>query len=151
SPTAFVRCKSARHGRLRLPKPIPGRLRRGHRNAMMSQRGGADFLNTIRRRWPPRGSLSYGLPSLALLVCLRQLVAIAQTQDPAHNKDISARRAAETRSFTDAQIIDGFFKITFGAEFHTSGRIDRIRKFDVPVRAYVDNRARPDRGHEIGR
>src|SRR5207244_12780613 len=69
-------------------------------------------------------SLHDALPICAatVLLCLGQLPAAAQTPDPAQNKDISARRAAETRSFTDAQIIDGFFKITFGAEFHTSGR-----------------------------
>jgi hypothetical protein len=69
---------------------------------------------------------------------------------PAEPREITARRAAETRSFTDAQIIDGFFKVTFGAEYHTTSRIDRIRKFDVPVRAYVDNRAEPDRSRQVG-
>jgi hypothetical protein len=69
----------------------------------------------------------------------------ARTEDA----EISARRAAEARTFTDEQIIDGFFKVSFGAEFHTSGRIDRIRKFDGPVRVYVENRAQPDRTHEL--
>jgi hypothetical protein len=101
---------------------------------------------------PRRGiAMRRGIHAAAVLICLGQLPAAAQTPDPAQNKDIAARRAAEVRSFTDAQIIDGFFKITFGAEFHTAGRIDRIRKFDVPVRAYVDSRARPDRTQEIGR
>jgi hypothetical protein len=101
---------------------------------------------------PRRGTaMRRGIHAAAVLICLGQLPAAAQTADPAQNKDIAARRAAEVRSFTDAQIIDGFFKITFGAEFHTAGRIDRIRKFDVPVRAYVDSRARPDRTQEIGR
>jgi hypothetical protein len=92
-----------------------------------------------------------GIRAAAVLICLGQLPAAAQTPNAGQNKDIAARRAAEVRAFTDEQIIDGFFKVTFGAEFHTAGRIDRIRKFDVPVRAYVDNRARPDRAHEIGR
>ena len=92
-----------------------------------------------------------GLRAAAVLLCLGPAAALAQTHEPAQTKDIGARRAAETRSFTDAQIIDGFFKITFGAEFHTAGGIDRIRKFDVPVRAYIDNRGRPDRSREIGR
>jgi hypothetical protein len=101
---------------------------------------------------PRRGTaMRRGIHAAAVLICLGQLPAAAQTADPAQNKDIAARRAAEVRSFTDAQIVDGFFKITFGAEFHTAGRIDRIRKFDVPVRAYVDSRARPDRTQEIGR
>ena len=87
---------------------------------------------------------------LAMAAALLALGAAAQAQSPPPNDEISARRAAETKSFTDAQIIDGFFKVTFGAEFHTAGRVDRIRKFDVPVRAFIDNRAKPDRGREIG-
>jgi Protein of unknown function (DUF2927) len=99
-----------------------------------------------RRRWAGGGTA----PGVAVAALLLALGAAAQAQGPSPNDEISARRAAETKSFTDAQIIDGFFKVTFGAEFHTAGRIDRIRKFDVPVRAFVDNRARPDRGREIG-
>jgi hypothetical protein len=107
----------------------------------------------MRRRFRSGGGtvLRCGLHAAAALICLGALSAAAQTAHPDGNKDIAARRAAEVRAFTDAQIIDGFFKITFGAEFHTAGRIDRIRKFDVPVRAYVDNRARPDRTEQIGR
>lgn len=106
-----------------------------------------------RRRICPVGgtALRRGLLASALLLCVASPPAIAQPHDPAQDKEILARRAAETRSFTDAQILDGFFKVTFGAEFHTSGRIDRIRKFDVPVRAYIENRARVDRSSEIGR
>src|SRR5262245_54129890 len=51
----------------------------------------------------------------------------------------------EKKQFTDAQIADGFFKVAFGAEFHLAGRVDRIRRYDRPVRVYIDNRARPDR------
>src|SRR4029434_5163938 len=51
----------------------------------------------------------------------------------------------EKKQFTDAQITDGFFKVAFGAEFHLAGRVDRIRKYDRPVRVFIDNRARPDR------
>ena len=80
-----------------------------------------------------------------LLVALGATVATARAED----KEISARRAAESKSFTDRQIIDGFLKITFGAEFHTAGRIDRIRKFDGPVRVYIDSRARPDRTRQV--
>jgi len=80
-----------------------------------------------------------------LLVALGATVATARAED----KEISARRAAESKSFTDRQIIDGFLKITFGAEFHTAGRIDRIRKFDSPIRVYIDSRARPDRTRQV--
>ena len=67
----------------------------------------------------------------------------------AEDREIAGRRAAETRDFTDAQIIDGFFKVTFGAEFHTDGYVERIRKYDGPVRVFIDNHATPDRSHEL--
>jgi hypothetical protein len=66
----------------------------------------------------------------------------------AQSPEISARRAAERKSFSDAQIIDGFFKLAFGAELHFRGRVDRIRKYEAPVRVYVDSRAKPDRREE---
>lgn len=67
----------------------------------------------------------------------------------AEDEGIKAKRATERHNFSDAQITEGFFKVTFGAEFHTEGRIDRIRKYDTPVRVYVDNRGKPDRGGQI--
>ncbi len=51
----------------------------------------------------------------------------------------------ERKQFTDAEIADGFFKVAFGAEFHLAGRVDRIRRYDRPVRVFIDNKARPDR------
>lgn len=59
--------------------------------------------------------------------------------------------AAQRTAFTDTEILDGFLKITFGAELHTAGRVDRIRKFDGPVRVFIDNRARPDRSAQAAR
>ena len=64
-------------------------------------------------------------------------------------REIAKRRAAERKTFTDAEIFDGFFKIAFGAEMRIAGRVDRIRKYDVPVRVYVENRAKPDRSAQI--
>jgi Protein of unknown function (DUF2927) len=58
-------------------------------------------------------------------------------------------RAAEQKTFTDAQIIDGFFKIAFGAELAVAGRTDRIRKYDRPVRVFVESRAKPDRRGQV--
>ncbi len=51
----------------------------------------------------------------------------------------------EKKQFTDAEIADGFFKVAFGAEFHLAGHVDRIRKYERPVRVFIDNKARPDR------
>jgi hypothetical protein len=118
---------------------------------MMAEVARTDAMSaTARRLCPIAGTAMRGLLAAAALLGGGAAVAGAQPHEAAENKEISARRAAETRSFTDAQIIDGFFKVTFGAEFHTGGRIDRIRKFDVPVRAYIDNRSRPDRSGAIG-
>ena len=62
------------------------------------------------------------------------------TQHP----QIERNRKAERTNFSDAEITEGFFKIAFGAEFNVAGRIDRIRKYEEPVRIFVDNRAKPD-------
>jgi len=79
--------------------------------------------------------------SVVLLAC-----AFAAETD---NAEIAHRRSIERRTFTDAEIIDGFFKVTFGAEFHVAGGVDRIRKYDGPVRVYIDNRATPDRTPQV--
>lgn len=55
----------------------------------------------------------------------------------------------EKTQFTDAEIADGFFKVAFGAEYHLAGRTDRIRKYDKPVRVFIDNKARPDRSKQL--
>jgi Protein of unknown function (DUF2927) len=52
--------------------------------------------------------------------------------------EIAARKRAEKKVFTDAEITDGFLKTAFGAEYHLAGRVDRIRKYVVPVRVYAD-------------
>jgi len=71
--------------------------------------------------------------------------ATAETE----NADIAYRRSIERRTFTDAEIMDGFFKVTFGAEFHVAGGVDRIRKYAGPVRVFIDNRATPDRTPQV--
>jgi hypothetical protein len=59
------------------------------------------------------------------------------------------RRRAEKRTFTDAEILDGFFKLAFGAEFRFGRRTERIRKYDGPVRVFVENRGQPDRHAQL--
>jgi hypothetical protein len=55
---------------------------------------------------------------------------------------IASRQRAEKKAFTDSEIIEGFLKTAFGAEYHLAGRVDRIRKYDMPVRVFADgNRA----------
>lgn len=67
----------------------------------------------------------------------------------AENADISARRAHERTSFSDDEIKDGFFKTAFHAELQFDRPIERIRKFDEPVRVFVVNDGAPDRRAEI--
>jgi hypothetical protein len=70
-------------------------------------------------------------------------------QSPAENAEISIRRSAQRTNFTNDEIMDGFFKIAFGAELQIGPRADRIRKFDEPVRIFVVNRGIPDRRAEL--
>jgi hypothetical protein len=61
---------------------------------------------------------------------------------------ITSRQQAEKTSFTDSEITDGFFKTAFGAEYHLAGRVDRIRKYDGPVRVFADGN-HPDRKAQL--
>jgi hypothetical protein len=80
-----------------------------------------------------------------LLAALTVTLAQARAEDP----EIARRRAAERKIFTDAEILKGFFATAFGAEMRIAGRVDGIRKYEVPVRVYVENRATPDRSAEV--
>src|SRR5579871_622479 len=73
------------------------------------------------------------------------------TNIPAHaeNLEISSRRAAERMDFSNDEIRDGFFKIAFSAEMQIGAPAERVRKFDEPVRIFVDSKAKPDRSAEI--
>ncbi|MBI3434739.1 MAG: DUF2927 domain-containing protein [Proteobacteria bacterium] len=79
------------------------------------------------------------------------LIAAALSWPSASAADgrVEARRAGERARFSDAEIADGFFKIAFGAELGLRGRVDRIRKFVVPVRIHVASQARPDRRRQL--
>ena len=79
------------------------------------------------------------------LVLLILLAIGAATPARAEDPEIAKRRAGEQKTFTDAQIFEGFFKIAFGAEMLIAGRADRIRKYDRPVRVFAESRALPDR------
>ena len=81
----------------------------------------------------------------AFLVGLAALLTIGATAARAEDPEITKRRAGEQKTFTDAQIFDGFFKVAFGAEMRIAGRTDRIRKYDRPVRVFAESRAQPDR------
>ncbi|MBR0758641.1 DUF2927 domain-containing protein [Bradyrhizobium jicamae] len=63
---------------------------------------------------------------------------------------ITQRQRTERRTFTDTEIVEGFFKTAFGAEYHLAGRVDRIRKYDGPVRVFADGN-RNDRKAQLAR
>lgn len=69
----------------------------------------------------------------------------------AQTTEIAARQRAEKKVFTDSEIVDGFFKTAFGAEYHLAGRVDRIRKYNEPVRVFADGESRPDRKGQIAK
>jgi DUF2927 family protein len=63
----------------------------------------------------------------------------------AEDSEITTRRSAERIGFSNEEIADGFFKVAFGAEFQVAGGNDHIRRFEAPVRIFVDNRVKADR------
>ena len=64
---------------------------------------------------------------------------------------VASRQRTEKKSFTDGEIVDGFLKTAFGAEYHLAGRIDRIRKYDAPVRVFADGVNRADRKAQLAK
>jgi hypothetical protein len=73
------------------------------------------------------------------------LAALACTAAHAENPDIASRRVSQRTDFTDAEIRDGFFKIAFNAELQLGTPAERARKFDEPVRIFLDSKGEPDR------
>jgi hypothetical protein len=63
---------------------------------------------------------------------------------------IAQRQRTEKKVFTDSEIVEGFLKIAFGAEYHLAGRVDRIRKYDGPVRVFADG-TRADRKAQLAK
>ena len=63
---------------------------------------------------------------------------------------IAQRQRTEKKVFTDSEIVEGFLKTAFGAEYHLAGRVDRIRKYDGPVRVFADS-PRADRKAQLSK
>jgi len=82
------------------------------------------------------------LPMLATVFAALALDMAAPPPASAELAAIVQRQRAEKKSFTDNEIVEGFMKTAFGAEYHLAGRVDRIRKYEGPVRVFADgNRA----------
>jgi len=77
------------------------------------------------------------------------LAGIGSGPASAENPDITSRRASERTEFTNEEIKDGFFKIALNAELQLGVPAERVRKFDEPVRIFVDSKGSPDRRQEI--
>lgn len=90
-------------------------------------------------------ALSAALRSASIVLCAVACATQAVTQAAAQP------RAGERTAFSDAEIADGFLQTTIGAELQIAGRTDRIRKYDAPVRVYIDSRGRPDRRRTVQR
>src|ERR1700733_2748478 len=95
---------------------------------------------------------SHILPILAVALACIAVDSVALTPSAsAENPAIASRRSAERKTFTDSEIVDGFFKTAFGAEYHLAGRVDRIRKYDMPVRVFADGAGRTERKAQLAK
>jgi hypothetical protein len=91
----------------------------------------------------------FGTMVTRLAVITVQLSAITCPAAHAEDPDIVSRRVSQRTDFTDAEIKDGFFKIAFNAELQLGAHAERVRKFDEPVRIFLDSKGQPDRRPEI--
>ncbi len=90
-------------------------------------------------------------PGIAALLSCLTLSAVLLPPAFAETPSVSARQRSEKKTFTDSEITDGFMKTAFGAEYHLAGRVDRIRKYHMPVRIFVDGALRTDRQKQLGK
>ena len=107
--------------------------------------------NIFGRR-APLPLLAALLPAFLVVLLSGVLAAaaiVASAPARGENINVSLRRDAERSAFTNAEIADGFFKIAFGAELRVAGNGDRVRKFDGPVRIFLDNRANANRRADL--
>jgi hypothetical protein len=100
-------------------------------------------MSAIGRPRFPR-MLAAALAAVALGEVL--LPAAASAGDPS----VAQRQRAQKKIFTDSEIIEGFLKVAFGAEYHLAGRVDRIRKYEAPVRVFADG-TRADRKAQLAK
>jgi Protein of unknown function (DUF2927) len=116
----------------------------------------------VRRKGLPQFEHFHSLPFTRWgIASLFALIAIVTLTGPtvwagnevraekAANESVSIRRSSERTAFSDTEIADGFFKIAFGAELRLAGGANRVRKFDGPVRVFLDSRAHAKRRADI--
>jgi hypothetical protein len=94
----------------------------------------------------------WGIANLFAFIALLTVagsLAWAESEVRTENQSVKIRRSFERTTFSDAEIADGFFKIAFGAELSVAGGANRVRKFDGPVRVFLDNRTHASRRADI--
>src|ERR1700687_5418963 len=106
------------------------------------------------RTLPPSGTANAAKAYILRKLTLAAFAAIALAGSGcgpanAENPEISSRRASERTDFTNEEIREGFFKIAFSAELQFGAPVERVRKFDEPVRIFVVSKGVPDRRSEI--
>jgi len=129
--------------------PLEAPMQRGSRSkpiVVPCGAGPASF-RANRRTANGQGFLDWALA--AIIFAAAGVLGISIRPTYAENAEISLRRTAERLSFSDGEIADGFFKVAFGAELQFDKPVKRIRKFDEPVRVFVDSRTRVNRSVEI--
>jgi hypothetical protein len=84
-----------------------------------------------------------------LLAAIATLLGAGNAPVHAEDSEITSRRAAERVEFSNEEIKNGFFKIAFHAEMQVGAPADRIRKFDEPVRIFIDSKSLPDRSAQL--
>src|SRR5579859_688175 len=86
-----------------------------------------------------------------LVVSALALIGLVGASIPARaeNPEIASRRAAERTDFTNEEIREGFFKIAFGAELQIDKPAGRVRKFDEPVRIFIEAAGETQRRSEL--
>jgi hypothetical protein len=89
--------------------------------------------------------------SVASMFVVAVFAALGSVSAHAEDPQITSRRAAERTDFTNDEIRDGFFKIAFGAELQLDKPAGRVRKFDEPVRIFVESASAPDRRGGLAR
>src|ERR1700760_1720236 len=96
------------------------------------------------RRFPHPWTLAAALGAVAFGEILVPCAAFADIPG------VTQRQRTEKKVFTDSEIVEGFLKTAFGAEYHLAGRVDRIRKYDMPVRVFADG-GRSDPKEELAK
>ncbi|RXG89524.1 DUF2927 domain-containing protein [Bradyrhizobium zhanjiangense] len=108
----------------------------------------------MRQRRTTMSALNLTAPAFRIaLLALATLTLVPDTATTARAGELPAivsRQRSEKKSFTDGEIVEGFLKTAFGAEYHLAGRVDRIRKFDGPVRVYAES-DRADRKTQLAK